>query len=177
MFVELYFIKQFVLLYGDPVVSFTVVLSGILVFSGVGGFFPALDGKGPCRQPGPAGHSARTSGSGHCVVDPSDSPLSSRDALCDRLGVAGGSGCADRTPLPARHAPSAENTVIPGLRLDGQRLCIGAGIDRRGPAGLEPGHRRYRHRCCGSVWRRTDLRAQNAIIDWGQKCKRTRTRI
>jgi predicted membrane-bound spermidine synthase len=39
MFVELYFIKQFVLLYGDPVVSFTVVLSGMLVFSGVGGFF------------------------------------------------------------------------------------------------------------------------------------------
>ena len=41
MFVELYFIKQFVLLYGDPVVSFTVVLSGMLVFSGVGGFFPS----------------------------------------------------------------------------------------------------------------------------------------
>ena len=39
MFVELYFIKQFVLLYGDPVVSFTVVLSGMLVFSGIGGFF------------------------------------------------------------------------------------------------------------------------------------------
>jgi hypothetical protein len=39
MFVELYFIKQLVLLYGDPVVSFTVVLAGMLVFSGVGGFF------------------------------------------------------------------------------------------------------------------------------------------
>ena len=39
MFVELYFIKQLVLLYGDPVVSFTVVLGGMLVFSGVGGFF------------------------------------------------------------------------------------------------------------------------------------------
>jgi hypothetical protein len=39
MFVEMYFIKQFVLLYGDPVVSFTVVLTGMLVFSGVGGFF------------------------------------------------------------------------------------------------------------------------------------------
>ena len=39
MFVELYFIKQLVLLYGDPVVSFTVVLTGMLVFSGVGGFF------------------------------------------------------------------------------------------------------------------------------------------
>jgi len=39
MFVELYFIKQFVLLYGDPIVSFTVVLAGMLAFSGVGGFF------------------------------------------------------------------------------------------------------------------------------------------
>jgi spermidine synthase len=38
MFVELYFIKQLVLLYGDPVVSLTVVLAGMLVFSGVGGF-------------------------------------------------------------------------------------------------------------------------------------------
>jgi predicted membrane-bound spermidine synthase len=39
MFVELFFIKQLVLLLGDPVVSFTVVLTGMLVFSGVGGFF------------------------------------------------------------------------------------------------------------------------------------------
>jgi len=38
MFVELYFIKQLVLLFGDPVVSVTVVLTGMLVFSGVGGF-------------------------------------------------------------------------------------------------------------------------------------------
>lgn len=37
MFVELYFIKQLVLVFGDPVVSFTVVLTGMLVFSGVGG--------------------------------------------------------------------------------------------------------------------------------------------
>ena len=38
MFVELYFIKQLVLLYGDVVVSLTVVLAGMLVFSGLGGF-------------------------------------------------------------------------------------------------------------------------------------------
>ena len=38
MFVELYFIKQLALLYGDPVVSLTVVLAGMLVFSGTGGF-------------------------------------------------------------------------------------------------------------------------------------------
>jgi hypothetical protein len=38
MLVELYFIKRLVLIFGDPVVSFTVVLTGMLVFSGVGGF-------------------------------------------------------------------------------------------------------------------------------------------
>ncbi len=39
MFVELYFIKQFILLFSDPVISLTVVLSSILVFSGLGGFW------------------------------------------------------------------------------------------------------------------------------------------
>jgi hypothetical protein len=39
MFVELYFIKQFILLFANPVISFTVVLSGILVFSALGGFW------------------------------------------------------------------------------------------------------------------------------------------
>ncbi len=39
IFVELFFIKKFTLLFGDPVVSFTVVLCGILVFSGVGGYY------------------------------------------------------------------------------------------------------------------------------------------
>ena len=39
MFVELYFIKQFILFFGNPVISFTVVLSGILVFSALGGFW------------------------------------------------------------------------------------------------------------------------------------------
>lgn len=38
MFVELFFIKQYTLLFGDPVISFTVVLAGILAFSGLGGF-------------------------------------------------------------------------------------------------------------------------------------------
>ena len=38
MFIELYFIKAFTLLFGDPVISLTVVLSGILIFSGAGGF-------------------------------------------------------------------------------------------------------------------------------------------
>ncbi len=39
MFVELFFIKKYILIFGDPVVSFTVVISGILIFSGIGGFF------------------------------------------------------------------------------------------------------------------------------------------
>lgn len=37
MFVELYFIKQFILLFGNPVISFTVVLTGMLIFSSIGG--------------------------------------------------------------------------------------------------------------------------------------------
>jgi hypothetical protein len=37
MFVELFFIKKYVLLFGDPVISFTVVISGILIFSAAGG--------------------------------------------------------------------------------------------------------------------------------------------
>ncbi|MBU4288469.1 MAG: hypothetical protein KKI12_09910 [Proteobacteria bacterium] len=37
MFVELYFIKEYTLIFGDPVISFTIVITGILVFSGIGG--------------------------------------------------------------------------------------------------------------------------------------------
>jgi hypothetical protein len=37
MLVELFFIKRFILLFGDPVISFTVVLCGILFFSSIGG--------------------------------------------------------------------------------------------------------------------------------------------
>ncbi len=39
LFVELFFIKQYTLLFGNPVLSFTFVLTAILVFSAVGGFF------------------------------------------------------------------------------------------------------------------------------------------
>ena len=39
MFVELFFIKKYILIFGDPVISFTVVISGILIFSSIGGFF------------------------------------------------------------------------------------------------------------------------------------------
>jgi len=37
MFIELFFIKKYVLLFGDPVISFTVVIGGILIFSSFGG--------------------------------------------------------------------------------------------------------------------------------------------
>jgi hypothetical protein len=39
MLVELYFIKSFILLVGDPVISFTVVVSAILIFSSLGGLW------------------------------------------------------------------------------------------------------------------------------------------
>jgi hypothetical protein len=39
MFVEMYFIKMYTLLFGDPVISFAVVLAGFLVFSGAGGYW------------------------------------------------------------------------------------------------------------------------------------------
>jgi hypothetical protein len=39
MFVELFFIKRYILLFGDPVISFTVVLCGILFFSSLGGLW------------------------------------------------------------------------------------------------------------------------------------------
>jgi hypothetical protein len=39
MFVELYFIKSFILLVGDPVISFTLVVSAILIFTSLGGLW------------------------------------------------------------------------------------------------------------------------------------------
>jgi hypothetical protein len=37
MFIEIYFIKRFIILVGDPVISFTLVIAGLLFFSGLGG--------------------------------------------------------------------------------------------------------------------------------------------
>jgi MFS family permease len=37
MFVELFFIKKFMLLWADPVISFSVVVAGVLIFSSLGG--------------------------------------------------------------------------------------------------------------------------------------------
>ncbi|UCD89598.1 MAG: hypothetical protein JSW04_14495 [Desulfobacterales bacterium] len=38
MFIELFFIKKYTFIFGDPVISFAVVLSGILIFSSLGGY-------------------------------------------------------------------------------------------------------------------------------------------
>jgi hypothetical protein len=37
MFIELFFIKKYILLFGDPVISFTVVLAAVLISSSLGG--------------------------------------------------------------------------------------------------------------------------------------------
>ncbi len=37
MFLELFFIKKYILIFGDPVISFSVVVAGVLVFSSWGG--------------------------------------------------------------------------------------------------------------------------------------------
>jgi hypothetical protein len=39
MFVELYLIKSFILMVGDPVISFSLVVSAILIFSSLGGLW------------------------------------------------------------------------------------------------------------------------------------------
>jgi hypothetical protein len=51
MFVELYFIKQMVILVGDPVISFTVTLAAILIYSSLGGLWVQKSRRlapGPC---------------------------------------------------------------------------------------------------------------------------------
>ena len=45
MFVELYFIKAYILLFSNPVISFTLVVAGILIFSGIGGWWSQKMGK------------------------------------------------------------------------------------------------------------------------------------
>ena len=39
MFIELYFIKFFILIFGDPAISFTLVVSAVLIFSSLGGLY------------------------------------------------------------------------------------------------------------------------------------------
>jgi hypothetical protein len=49
MFVELYYIKAYTLLFENPVISFTVVLSGILIFSAAGGLWSQGKGRPTLR--------------------------------------------------------------------------------------------------------------------------------
>jgi len=46
MFIELYFIDIFTLLFADPIVSFSIVVSALLIFSGIGGYFSRYIGPG-----------------------------------------------------------------------------------------------------------------------------------
>ena len=39
MFIELFFIKRYILYFGDPIIGFTVVVTGILIFSSFGGLW------------------------------------------------------------------------------------------------------------------------------------------
>jgi hypothetical protein len=39
MFIELYFIKEYIFIFGDPVISLTIVITGLLVFSAFGGYW------------------------------------------------------------------------------------------------------------------------------------------
>jgi hypothetical protein len=45
MFVELFFIKKFILLWADPVISFSVVVAGVLIFSSLGGIWAQKQNK------------------------------------------------------------------------------------------------------------------------------------
>jgi len=50
MFLEMYFVQAFTLLLGDPVVSFVAGITGILIFSGVGGRISQNLGKGAMQK-------------------------------------------------------------------------------------------------------------------------------
>ena len=39
MFIELFFINEYIFIFGDPVISLTVVITGLLVFSAFGGYW------------------------------------------------------------------------------------------------------------------------------------------
>jgi hypothetical protein len=51
MMAELYFIKRFIILVGDPVISFTLVVAGILIFTSLGGLWVQKKGRFSLRFP------------------------------------------------------------------------------------------------------------------------------
>ena len=50
MFIELFFIKKYILLFGDPVISFSVVVCGILIFSSLGGAWAQTKDKSVLKK-------------------------------------------------------------------------------------------------------------------------------
>jgi hypothetical protein len=50
MFIELFFIKKYVLLFGNPVISFSVVVCGILIFSSFGGAWAQTKDKSVLKK-------------------------------------------------------------------------------------------------------------------------------
>ena len=51
MMAELYFIKRFIILVGDAVISFTLVIAGILIFTSLGGLWVQKKGRVSLRFP------------------------------------------------------------------------------------------------------------------------------
>jgi hypothetical protein len=51
MFVEIYFIKRLIILVGEPVISFTLVIAGVLFFTGLGGIWVHKKGRRGLRLP------------------------------------------------------------------------------------------------------------------------------
>jgi hypothetical protein len=49
MFIELFFIKRYILFLGNPIISFSVVVSGILIFSSLGGLWSRTRGLDTVR--------------------------------------------------------------------------------------------------------------------------------
>ena len=54
MFIELFFIKKYILLFGNPVISFSVVVAGILIFSSMGGAWAQKKDKSVLKKTLPA---------------------------------------------------------------------------------------------------------------------------
>ena len=54
MFIELFFIKKYILLFDDPVISFSVVVCGILIFSSLGGAWVQRKDKSVLKKALPA---------------------------------------------------------------------------------------------------------------------------
>ena len=131
MFVELFFIKEYIFVFGDPVISLTVVLAGILVFSGLGGYWSQrIRPKNlsyalaalisilifMCFAVNPI----LVSNTG-IFYDSSLPPVS---APTDPTRI------LDGPPLPPWHATPFKPSISASICLDGKRMCFGLGLRR-----------------------------------------------